>query len=89
MKSTRAKATPPASEVPQPIPQINVPIIPMGHEMHAYPGPAYGRQQDPHRINVREESVQQPTLIGMDNKDATTANLFCFGTFADKTSGIV
>jgi hypothetical protein len=89
IKSTRAKPNPPASEVPQPIPQINVPIIPIGHEMRAYPGPAYGRRQDPHWINVREESVQQPNLIGMDGNDQTIANVFCFGAFADKTSGIV
>jgi hypothetical protein len=57
--------------------------------MCAYPGPAYGRQQDPHWINVREDSVQQPNLIGMDNEDATIANEFCFGAFADNTSGIV
>ena len=47
--------------------------------MHAYPGPAYGRQQDPRTTN----------LTGMDNEDATIANVFCFGAFADKTSGII
>ncbi len=66
-----------------------MPIIPIGHEMRAYPGPAYGRRQDPQWINVQEESVQQPNLIRMDDNDATIANIFCFGAFADKTSGNV
>jgi hypothetical protein len=56
--------------------------------MRAYPGPAY-RQQDPCMIEMYEGAVQQPNLIGMDNKDATIANAFCSGTFADNTSGIV
>jgi hypothetical protein len=52
--------------------------------MRTYPGPAYGRQQDPHLIDVHEETVQQPNLIGMDNENTTIANVFCFGAFADK-----
>ena len=47
IKSTRAKPLPPTIKVPQPIPQINVPLMPLGQEMRAYPGPAYGRKQDP------------------------------------------
>ncbi len=38
---------------------------------------------------MQEESVQHPNLIRMDDDDATIANIFCFGAFADKTSGIV
>jgi hypothetical protein len=40
-------------------------------------------------IEMYEGNVQRPNLIGMDNKDATIANVFCFGAFADKTSSIV
>ena len=58
IKSTRGKPNPPASKVPQPIPQINVPIIPLGNEMHAYRGPAYGMQQDPRWIDTNEGAVQ-------------------------------
>ena len=57
--------------------------------MCAYPGPAYGRQHDPHMIKMNEVSVQQPNLIGMDDNDATIAKMFCFGAFVDKTSSIV
>ena len=38
---------------------------------------------------MREESVQQPNLIRMEDDDTTMANIFCFDKFADKTSGIV
>jgi hypothetical protein len=57
--------------------------------VHAYPGPAYGRRQDPQWIRVQEDSVQQPNLIRMDNDDAIISNIFCFGAFANTTSGIV
>ena len=52
--------------------------------MHAHPGPAYGRRQDPHMIEMNEVAVQQPSLIGMDDNDATIANEFCFGAFANR-----
>ena len=89
IKSTRAREAPPAPEAPQPLPQINVPTIPIGQEVRAYPGPAYGRRHDPQWVRGREDSTQQPNLIRMDDDDATIANIFCFGAFADKTSGIV
>ena len=57
--------------------------------MRAHPGPAYGRRQDPRMIEMNEGTVQQPNLIGMDDNDTTIANVFCFGAFADKTSGII
>ncbi len=57
--------------------------------MHAYPGLAYGRRQDPQWICVQEDLVQHPNLIRMDDDDATIANIFCFGAYADKTSEIV
>ncbi len=31
----------------------------------------------------------RPNLIMMDEEDATIANIFCFGAFADKTVGII
>ena len=42
IRSSRTKSPQPTTTVPQPIPQVNVPIMPLGQEMHAYPGPAYG-----------------------------------------------
>jgi hypothetical protein len=38
---------------------------------------------------MNEGTVQRPNLIGMDDEDTTIANVFCFGAFTDKTSGIV
>ena len=89
IKSTRAKPPLPATAVPQPIPQINVPIIPLGQEIRAYLRAAYGRQQDPHMMEMNEVPVQRPNLIGMDDNDATIANVFCFGASADKTNSII
>ncbi len=40
-------------------------------------------------IEMYEGTVQQPNLIGMNVKDATIANVLCFGVFADKTSNII
>ena len=40
-------------------------------------------------IEMNEVAVQQPNLIGMDDNDATIANVFCFGAFVEKTIGIV
>ena len=40
-------------------------------------------------IKMYEGAVQQPNLIGMDDKDTTIANVLCFGAFADKTSNII
>ena len=89
IKNTWAKPILLATELPQSIPQIIVPIIPLGQEMRAYPGPAYGRRQDPRMIEMYEGAMQRPNLIGMDDEDAKIANVFCFGAFADKTSCIV
>jgi hypothetical protein len=75
--------------VPQPIPQMVVPIPLLGHEMRAYPGPAYEARQDPNRIAMDDVAQPRPNLIMMDEDDVTIANIFCFGAFADKTSGIV
>ena len=40
-------------------------------------------------IEINEIAVQQPNLTGMDDNDTAIANVFCFGAFADKISGIV
>ncbi len=37
---------------------------------------------------VVEPNAQQPNLIG-DDEDESIANMFCFGAFVDKNSGIV
>ncbi len=57
--------------------------------MHAYPGPAYGKQQDPNMIEMNDVVVQHLNLIGMDGNDKTITNVFCFEAFADKTSSII
>ncbi len=75
--------------VPQPIPQMVVPIPLLGHEMHAYPGPAYEARQDPNRIVMDDVAQPRPNLIMTDEADITIANIFCFGAFVDKMSGIV
>ena len=63
--------------------------MPFGQEMHAYLGPAYGRQQDPNMIEMNEVAVQCPNLIGMEDDDETFANMYCFGAFVDKTNSII
>ena len=57
--------------------------------MRAYPGPAYGKRQDPNMIEGNNGAQEHPNLIGMADDDKTIANVFCFGAFADKTSGII
>ncbi len=53
-----------------------VPIIaPLIIPDPAYPGPTYGAHLGPHII--------------ADDRDETIANIFCFGAFANKNSGIV
>jgi hypothetical protein len=74
---------------PQPIPQMVVPIPLLGHEMCAYPGLAYEAQQDPNRIAMDDVVQPRPNLIMMDEDNVTIANIFCFGAFAGKTSGII
>ncbi len=57
--------------------------------MCAYPGPAYEAQQDPSRIAMDDVAQPRSNPIMMDEDVVTIANIFCFGAFADKTSGIV
>jgi hypothetical protein len=75
--------------VPQPIPQMIVPIPLLGHEMRAYPGPAYEARQDHNRIVMDDVAQPRPNLSMMDEDDVKITNIFCFGAFADKTSGNV
>ncbi len=89
IKSTHPQPPRNMPTVPQPIPQMVVPIPPLGHEMRAYPGPAYEAGQDPNRIVMDDVAQPHPNLIMMDEDNITIANIFCFGAFADKTSGIV
>ena len=59
--------------VPAPVPQAAPPPFPLFVEPLLYNGPAYGARMD---VNI----IQDDELI---------ANVFCFGAFADKVSGVV
>jgi hypothetical protein len=65
-----------------PTPRVPVPIIdavPVYVQPHipdpAYPGPAYGARMGPHVVD--------------DKGNESIVNIFCFGAFTDKNSGIV
>jgi hypothetical protein len=60
---------------PQPIARIDAPVLPLAHEIPFYPGQA-------------NNTLTGPNLIGSDNDESIT-NIFCFGAFVDKNSGIV
>ena len=61
--------------VPVPIPQVAPPVLPQYHEEpRPYPGPAYDARIERANIIPDDESI---------------ANVFCFGAFADKISGVV
>jgi hypothetical protein len=61
--------------VPVPIPQVAPPVLPQYHEEpRPYPGPAYDARIEGANIIPDDESI---------------ANVFCFGAFADKISGVV
>jgi hypothetical protein len=60
---------------PQHVTRIDAPVLPLTHEIPIYPGQAYN-------------APTGPNLIGSDY-DESIANIFCFGAFADKNSGIV
>jgi hypothetical protein len=51
------------------------PVLPLFQQPPPYQGPAYG-------------TLQGHNLIGLDD-DESTANVFCFGVFADKNNGVV
>jgi hypothetical protein len=58
-----------------PVAQIAPPVLPILQEVLVYPGPAF-------RTNIG------PNIIA-DNNNESIANVFCFGAFADKNSGIL
>ncbi len=77
VRSTSPKVTNHVLTPHVPVPVIEaVPIIaPPIIPDQAYPGPAYGARLGPHVI--------------ADDGDEAIANIFCFGVFTDKNSGIV
>jgi hypothetical protein len=76
IRSTTPKGT--ASEIrnSQPIiPVINPEVLPIFNEARTYPGPAYN-------------ASTSPAIIEEDD-DKFIANVFCFGAFADKVTGVI
>ena len=76
------RSTRPKVKNHEPTPRVPVPIIdavPIFVQLHipdpAYPGPAYGVCMGPRVVD--------------DDGDESIANIFCFGAFVDKNSGIV
>ncbi len=59
--------------VPALVPQVAPPLLPLFVELWPYPGPAYGACKD-------------ATLIP---NDELITNVFCFGAFTNKISGVV
>jgi hypothetical protein len=65
---------PAVTTIPRPpIAQVHPPILPLFDEAPAYHGPAYNATIGPNII-ADDESI---------------ANVFCFGAFADKSTGVV
>ena len=83
IRSTKTKPLRALSPCPQqpalatiprsPIAQVNPPILPLFKEVPPYHGPAYNATIGPNII-ADDESI---------------TNVFCFGTFADKITGVV
>jgi hypothetical protein len=63
------------SAPPQPVTQVEAPVLPLIQGVSIYPSQAYG-------------TTPGPNLIGSDN-DKSIANISCYRAFADKNSGIV
>ena len=78
IRSTRKKVKAKVDNVqhvPIPIPQVTPPVLPRYiEELQPYPGPAYDARLESVNIIPDDESI---------------ANVFCFGAFADKISGVV
>jgi hypothetical protein len=77
IRSTRPK---PATKgrpnaIPGPVAQIAPPVIPLFNNIPVYPSPGHAAQPGPNII--------------VEGDDDLTANIFCFGEFANKNSGIV
>ena len=62
------------SVLPVPVPQVAPHVLPIFIEPVAYNGPAYNARREVNYIPDDDESI---------------ANVFCFGAFADKVSGVV
>jgi hypothetical protein len=60
---------------PAPVAQLPPPVLPLFNNIPVYPEPAYGMQPGPNVI--------------VDDIDKSIANIFCFGAFADRNSGIL
>jgi hypothetical protein len=77
LRSTQPKQKNGTIILPAPVPQIVPPVLPLfaSNVIPAYPGPAHGMQPGPNVI--------------ADDGDESIANIFCFGAFAIKNSGIV
>jgi hypothetical protein len=76
IRSTTLKG--PANEIrnSQPIvPAVNPEVLPLFDKARPYPGPAYN-------------TLTSPAMIEEDD-DVSIANVFCFGTFADKIMGVI
>jgi len=68
---------PPVATIPSsPIAQVNPPILPLFNEVPPYHGPAYN-------ATIRGPN---PNIIA---DDESIANMFCFGAFDDKITGVV
>ncbi len=77
IKSTRPKQKNGPILPQAPVPQIAPPVLPLfaPEVILAYPGLAHGVQPGPNVV--------------ADDGNESIANIFCFGAFADKNSGIV
>jgi hypothetical protein len=76
IRSTTPKG--PANEIrnSQPIvPVVNPEVLPLFNKARPYPGPAYN-------------TLTSPAMIEEDNEESI-ANVFCFGAFADKITGVI
>ena len=73
-KQVKAKGDSNIPSIPLPVPQAAPHVLPLFVEPLPYNGPAYNARMEVNYILDDDESI---------------ANVFCFGTFADKVSGVV
>jgi hypothetical protein len=59
-----------------PIAQVNLPILPLFNKVPPYQGPAYNATIGGHNPNIIAD-------------DESIANVFCFGAFTEKITGVV
>ena len=78
IRSTNKKAKTKGDDVqpaPVPVPQVAPPLLPQyNEELRPYPGPEYDARLEGVNIILEDKSI---------------ANVFCFGAFTDKISGVV